>query len=266
LITVIHTPVFLEETISNYASDRSTNAPWRGHLSFAVDICNGGYFLSKGDIWHSELVEGRGQFAVHVLPERETRRYRSRSDLIRNLRAVAETGDLAAEWDASALEREDTHRKKQAQRETFRTMRNEVSAAIRERRLTGALSAYSFAQFRQATFLQTGRVLMGIVDERRRGQLAELWSAHPHRYPYYSAFVEGMVYAAYYATAEHAAPLDTNAQADYEQLAYLVWADVIVSDDTRFMRHAFQAVWKPRGKKLLTAAEFARLAHALAGC
>jgi hypothetical protein len=29
------------------------------HLSFALDICNGGIFEDKMDIWHSEVVEGR---------------------------------------------------------------------------------------------------------------------------------------------------------------------------------------------------------------
>ncbi len=33
--------------------------------------------------------------------------------------------------------------------------------------------------------------------------------------------------------------LDDNARADYEQLAYLTWADLIVSNDTRFLLDAF---------------------------
>jgi hypothetical protein len=48
-----------------------------------------------------------------------------------------------------------------------------------------------------------------------------------------------------YAAIEHNKRIDDNAQADYEQLSYLTWADVILSDDTRFPRDCFDAVCRP---------------------
>jgi hypothetical protein len=86
----------------------------------------------------------------------------------------------------------------------------------------------------------------------------------PARYPYYSAFIEGALYAGYYAAIEHNLPLDMNAQADYEQLASLTWADVVVSNEQRFFASAFKTIWAPRGKRMVTASEFARLMRALA--
>jgi hypothetical protein len=42
---VIHTPLFLDETLSAYGSTRDGADAWRTHLTFALDICNGGIFL-----------------------------------------------------------------------------------------------------------------------------------------------------------------------------------------------------------------------------
>ena len=69
------------------------------------------------------------------------------------------------------------------------------------------------------------------------------------------------LYAGYYAAAEHNEPLDRNAQVDYELLAYLTWADLVVSNDEGFFRRAFETMWKPRGKRLESAESFADLAR-----
>lgn len=55
-----------------------------------------------------------------------------------------------------------------------------------------------------------------------------------------------------------------NAQADYEQLAYLNWADVFVSNDEGFLASAFADLWRPRNKRLLTCQEFVGLVERLA--
>lgn len=52
------------------------------------------------------------------------------------------------------------------------------------------------------------------------------------------------------------------APADYEQLAHLIWADVVVSDRQAFFRSAFDTLWKPRGKRMESAASFIELLEA----
>ena len=105
---------------------------------------------------------------------------------------------------------------------------------------------------------------MNLVHARRTKSLAEQWARCPERFPYYSAFVEGLLYSGYYAAVRHNDPIDENAQADYEQLAYLTWADIVVSNDRRFFRRAFEEIWKPRGKRLETAESFSELANRIA--
>ena len=44
-----------------------------------------------------------------------------------------------------------------------------------------------------------------------------------------------------------------NAQIDFELLAYLTWADIVVSNDEKFFAQILEEIWKPRGKRLMTA-------------
>jgi len=50
--------------------------------------------------------------------------------------------------------------------------------------------------------------------------------------------------------------IDRNTEADIELLMYLPHADVVVSNDLRFLRRAFDTLWKPKGKSLFATEEF----------
>ena len=106
--------------------------------------------------------------------------------------------------------------------------------------------------------------MMDRVGARRPAALADQWANCPQRFPFYSAFIEGMVYVFYHAVCKQNEGIDTNAQIDFELLTYLTWADIVVSNDTKFFRLAFEALWKPRGKRLETAESFASLANRIA--
>lgn len=179
--------------------------------------------------------------------------------MLYTLRVVAESGDLRKVWEESLAERNETHEKKANQRKLFSTLRREVADAIKEGRITGKPKNYPFSEFLKTEFIRTGRLLMGVVDSGRAEEVGELWARNPDRFRFYSAFIEGALYSAYYAMVENNLPLDRNTQADYEQLAYLLWADVIVSNDQKFFRSAFQTLWAPRGKRMESAETFAQL-------
>lgn len=260
---VFHTPTFLEETVASYgAGERATD--WPDHLRFALDVCNGGIFLPTQAIWREELVVGRGTFARHLLPKRQNKRHNSLPRLMDKLREIASTGDFSRQWSATEPERKDHRERRTMQREILVDARIKVGKERKERQMTEPLGAYSFEQFRDSILLYVGRDLMDRVSERRTAILADQWARQPQRFPFYSAFVEGVVYAGYHATVRHNEPIDENTQPDYEQLAYLTWADIVVSNDRRFFRHAFEAIWKPRGKRLETSESFAALVDRLA--
>ena len=262
-IKVFHTPTFLTETLAAYGAGERA-AGWTNHLQFALDVCNGGIFLSKENIWHEELVAGRGPFAKHLQPERPNKNYESRSQWMSWLQEVARTGDLAREWSDTEPMRVDTRQKKKNQKRILVDARTQVARIRNEQGITEPLGAYSFAKFRRATFLRTGMELMDRVCARRAASLAYQWARCPSRFPFYTAFVEGFLYAGYHAAVQVNDPIDWNAQADYEQLAYLTWADIVVSNDQRFFRQAFEAIWEPHERRLETSESFVELANSLA--
>jgi hypothetical protein len=252
-IHVFHTPVFIDELAQSYGSSRASAASWREHLKYAVRICNGGVFLPKDTIWSNELVYARGPAAEHLLPFEQFVGFQG--DLLR----TAETGDLSQEWAETESERKETRRKKARQLAILREARKAVALALKNRRLRGPLRKYPFSEYRTSEFSRNGRSLMRLVDKTRAKSLADSWEEKPAEYPYYTAFLEGFVYSQYYAAIEHNGRLDGNEQADYEQLAYLLWADVVVSDDRAFFRSAFDTIWKPRGKRMESTASFVEL-------
>lgn len=260
LVTVLHTPIFLEETIQSHENG---SEEWKDHLNFALDVCNGGFFLTKDEIWRNELVRGQGPHARNLFPVRGNRHLRSLSAFTQDLRNLTSSKELRELWNGGLLEREETQQRKNNQRDLFSEIREEVSAARREGRLRGNLKKYTFAQFRSSELACTASLFMSLVDSRRSGALASQWTKNPDRFPFYTAFMEGILYSAYYAMIEHNLALDRNAQADFEQLAYLLWADVVVSNDERFFKSTFQAIWKPRRKHMKAANEFVALLQAI---
>jgi hypothetical protein len=159
--------------------------------------------------------------------------------------------------------RDEDFRKGKNQARLSQEIREEIMAKFGASPTPTDLAKFPFAQMRKNEGERTGRQLMRIVSAPRAGELGEQWARAPHRFPFYSAFVDGFLYNGYYAALEHHERIDRNAQADYEQLAYLTWADLMVSNDIRFMRHAFDAIWRPRGKRLETAEGFAEFVRTL---
>jgi hypothetical protein len=220
-ISIIHTPIFLEETIMSYGAKEGSDE-WKTHLAFPVEVCNGGIFLPKDATFvrtaatnPSSCLASSGASASHSALHHA----RARCDICRE--------------------------------------------AKRTGRVRGNPKDYPFSQFLKSELVHTGRLFMSIVDADRAGPLACQWGQNPLRFPYYTAFIEGVLYSAYYAMIEHNLPLDRNAQADYEHLAYLLWADVVVSNDEKFFRSAFQTLWASRHKRMESAESFAALVRAL---
>jgi hypothetical protein len=262
VVEVYLTPVFLNETLTAYGSRSPVR--WQHHLAFALDVCNGGIFLDKNDIWREELVMGRGPFARRLLPERASKRYDSRPELVAVLRAAAETGDLDRLWIDSKIERDESYNKSVNQQEISEGIRKEAKARLGTKPTPTDLAGYPFKKFRRTELIRTGRHLMSVVTPRRPRTLAHQWALAPLRFPYYTAFVDGFLYNGYYAALEQRERIDRNAQADYEQLAYLTWADLVVSNDASFFTHAFDAIWRGRGKRLESAETFVKLLERLA--
>ena len=262
-IKVFHTPIFLTETLASYGAGESA-AAWREHLKFALDICNGGIFRATTDIWREELVAGRGTLAGHLILERRNKKFNyTRPELMAMLREVAVTGDFEEQWSDTEAARVEDRRKLLNQRRILVDARQNAADVKKELGITGSLSDYSFEQFHAFFFERLGKGMMDLVGARRTGPLADQWKTCPQRYPFYTAFIEGIVYTFYHATCKPNERIDTNAQIDFELLAFLTWTDIVVSNDEKFFAQVFEQIWKPRNKRLMTAERFTEFVNRL---
>jgi len=250
IIQVFHTPVFLEETFDMFAVE-ANREELRRQLPFILRIANGGMFRTIREIWHDELVQNRGPNVRLLWTQRERREFEER------IQHAPLKSDAWGYWAATAGERDDKQLKKNNQKEAYRDAREGLTARLRANGHQRPLSSYQFADHLASELDLYGRTIIGSqIPSKNTLALQNQWSRNKKRYPFVTGFVEGFAYAGYYAAIKQNSPLDRNAQADYEQMTYLRAADILVSADTRFLSEAFDALWKPRGKVLMSPDHF----------
>lgn len=249
-IRPVYGHVFIEETMRTYGSERRRADLVTRRLPFLADtaelICND--FV---DIWHSELVQGRGVHAQVFM------KAKARDQLVAAWRNVPADGTWRA-WHESAAAREEEDRKRDAQKQTSREIRDEILAWKKKVEYDPSRHGVPDLQRYVSANLEFGGKLFisAIIRSKNPREITSRWSRAPDAYPFFTRFVKNMLYIAHHAaTRQHA--IDLNAQADMDVMTHLLHADVLVSNETRFMRTAFDDIWRPRRKVLFTAMEFA---------
>jgi hypothetical protein len=257
LVSFYHTPIFMNEILQGFGSQKM-GAAWIANLQFAIELRPSGYFLMSREIWRNELVRGRGVLAQTLLTKRPLQNFLAEMD------RVIKTGDLSAAWNAAKPDLDSDFAKKRAQRQIGIEIRADIAKKLRAGAVREKLSDVLLKRVLARDTIRWGNELMDKVDETRAGALRSQWSQNPDRYPFYRSFAEGIAYFGYYSGVLHSEAIDANSQPDFEQLSFLNGADAIVSDDERFMKRAFDDLWKPRGKALYSSTEFISLIERLA--
>jgi hypothetical protein len=93
--------------------------------------------------------------------------------------------------------------------------------------------------------------------------VADRWARSKRDYPFFTACMISLLYMGQYAMNQVNKPIDLNAQADLFLMTHLLHSDVLVSNERGFLRQAFDDLWKPWGKVMLTSAEFDALLRKL---
>lgn len=250
-IEPIYGHVFLEETFRAYgqASKRDDLInKWIPLIGSTVGrFCKD--FIS---IWHEELVRGRGAKANIYMDLREQK------NLLANLQRIPLDGSWPA-FHLSANERAAEISKREAQRDTSVSIRQEVAQWRKEvnydprKHGTPNFERYSASEIDHA-----GRVFIRAqVKCSNPDQVASRWSRNKEAYPYFTMFVRNMLYICFCAATKTNTKIDLNAQADLDLMTHLLRADALVSNETGFLRSAFEDIWRPRGKVLFTSEQFA---------
>jgi hypothetical protein len=245
--------VFLEEVWRAYGSE--SRRPhlierWIPFIVATVDrFCED--FIT---IWHRELVQGHGRKAnIFMRPQQQ-------SVLLAGLSKVPANGSWRA-WRDTEKQRAEENAKRAAQREVSKEIRQEVA---------DRLKAFGYNKQQHGGPAPFEEFLKGEIDHAGRGFIhAQVechsadavwcrWSRDKDAYPYFTTFVRNMVFSSYYAATKPNGKIDLNAQADLDLMTHLLWADAIVSNETGFLRNAFDDLWRPKGKVLFTSEEFAK--------
>lgn len=250
-IQPIYGHVFLEETFRAYGAERRRDDlinKWIPFITSTVDrFCND--FL---EIWHEELVQGRGRKTnIFMRPARQQK-------LIARLANVPLDGSWRA-FHESRDERGIEDDKRAAQREVSKDIRQEVAdwkTAVRyDAKRHGQAN---FERYLSAELDHAGRAFIEpLVRCWNPRAVGDRWSKDKDAYPYFTTFVKNMAYISFCAATRPNEKIDLNAQADLDLMTHLLRADVVVSNETGFLRSAFDDLWRPNGKVLFTSQEFA---------
>lgn len=249
-VAPVYGHVFVEETLRAYGAAGKRDFLVARWLPFIIATCERICNDFNG-IFHEELVRGRGQHARKVMSRKDYERFKER------LPRIPLDGTWRA-WHASKAERDTEDRKRAAQREISKEIRAEVADW---KKVVGYQpnkhGLPDFARYVQREIDHAGRgFISALIKARDPGAIADRWVRQKSDYPYFTEFVRDMLYMAYYAMTKPSAPIDLNAQADLNVMAHLLQADVLVSNEKGFLRTAFEDLWRPRGKVLMTGPVF----------
>ena len=250
-IMPVYGHVFLEEVWRAYGRESRRTPLVEQWIPFIVEtvsrFCDD--FIT---IWHRELVEGRGHRTnIYMCPRKQLL-------LLAGLGNISVDGSWRGLHDAKTeLALEDA--KRDAQRKVSTGIRQEVADELKKigysRQQHGG--PVPFNEFFPKIIDQIGREFVGVLVRcYDPGAVADRWSSSKGAYPYFTWFVTNMIYMSYYSATRPNDGIDLNAQADLDLMTHLIHADVLVSNETGFLRKAFYDLWRPRNKVILTSQEF----------
>lgn len=253
-IVPVYGHVFLEEVWRSYGNEGKRVHLVEQWIPFIVDTVDR-FCEDFSTIWRRELVQGRGRKTnIFMKPA-------AQESLLRGLKMVPADGSWKA-WHATQKERAVEDGKRTAQREVSKDIRQEVAdwrkAVGYSEQKHGRV--VPFEEFVQREIDRSGREFIeALLDCHDPMAVADRWSRDRAAYPYFTTFVKNMIYMGYYAATRPNEKFDLNAQADLGLMTHLLRADALVSNETGFLRNAFNDIWRPRGKVIFTSQEFGDL-------
>jgi len=253
-ISIYHTASLIEETASLYMKEG--NRPLlRKQIHFILEICKDRWLQPTEVMWVKELVELSDQKQTVFVPKR------TRHEMEGVLRGLAldelpiDENDFRETFDAKMSIKQKSKRLRSA----LVQMRKDIGQKLKESGKTLSQDKPAFQELVEKHLTEMGTdILMRHLDVHAdmKSMICDRWAETPSRFPYYTAFATGMLYAAYYAMTEHSQKIDINTQMDVEHLTYLHGTDILVSNDIKFMKSAFDELWEPKGKRFMTTEQF----------
>ena len=251
-VDLVYSAVMLEETLRAHARPSTRKDLVDRWLPFILDTAP-----RLGDeitsIWQKELIQGdRSEAAFYMSRDK----YDS---------TVAELQTISAhsDWPVLKAAEKDIHNDdllKKARRAKSLAMREEARKKAEEAGVPKLGRENVGAVIERSTPLMEHigpDLIERFVSPENWRDVSTRWASNKVAYPFFTEFVRNEVFREILFMTDHSVRVDSNAQADLDILTCLLHADALVTNETAFMRTAFDHLWRPRGKVIFTSAEFA---------
>lgn len=248
-IEAIYGDVFLEEMLTCLATRSLREILIRDWLPFLASSARA-YGRDLSEIWKDELLRGQGPYARVQLSGAEQRAMLER---LSRLSEVA--NEMVSETQAA---RDEEQQKKLAQRELSLSVRKKYSDALREiKHRRKADRPVRNTQLHSEFVDGIGRtVIQRFIDVQGSHSVANRWARDKARYPFFTQFALNMAFKEVHFMSDSNAHVDINAQADLDIMTHLLRADVFVTNEQGFARAAFEHLWRPKRRVVMTVSQF----------
>jgi len=208
------------------------------HWEYISSISNQQWFKLASDIISIEL----GNKLVDV------KYYLQFNRLIKDVREGVKSfiaGNLPKDGLEHVLEQIDENK-------LIRQKNRQTRLAVRARTSPGNYKFEEFFEGNAEWFIEKGLM----EYHQNSGRFLEIWRKQRAECPFTEYFLRAWLSTIFLPAVGHQLKVGENDRADAEQLAYLQWADTMVSDDTRFMKAAFDLLYSASGKSIMTLQQF----------
>lgn len=228
-IQIYYTSDFLEETLRNIQYDGMFSELW----NYLCDLNNTHWFKSPAEIIRAEYSQNTNGYYY----------LKSQDDIlaIRNTVDKFIQGQIPLDCFDTAIIETNTERKNKI------ILRNKILNL----RKTKKYSIKDFDKFLEINSENHFRdMLLPSLELNYDKNIA--WRTNPKKYPFINYYIQSKLLTLFLPLADHNLAVDINDKTDAGQLAYLLWCDVLVTDDNKFMAKAFEILNQEHKKERWT--------------
>lgn len=236
-IVPMYTPDFVEETLMFSTVDpNSYLAQW----DFIVSLSDACWFLPAVSIVMSELGRKARVTKFYLMDIMTVQRFLNRGKMLAD-KAIQDTevGPLLQET-----------RKNYEARKVLRKIRLDLRSEV-----TGHPPGFEQAFQANSDWMVGDVFLKHHLGVKR---LLRVWRENRIELVFSEKYFKAWFATLYIPAFDQNVKVDKNDGVDGEQLSYLVWADIFVSDDRQFVPRAFNLLFPHGDKRLMTSGEFVR--------
>lgn len=238
-LLILGNPILIEETLNLY--NKNSNL-FRNHISLILSIINDKWFRQLPEIIADEL-EGKINSKLDIYESSE-----EVCDIKINIykSLIMDNLDIYQKVAVKmVLDFKKYHYNRM--REMLSSIRRDIIAILRSKTINGK----KFPDYNEYCLLHLEDQAWQLISKKIASRLDkaaifESWKRAPLKFPYFTLWAKAMLYLPYHAAVKHNTSIDKNAQSDIDEIVYMNDADILVSDDMRFMRDIFQEFWGGR--------------------